>query len=931
MLFAMKQRYGILFGISALLAVLALGGPALHAQPEILVLSPDEPTGAGLQAESRIESAAKVGNITLAVWGTTLTELPATTFHTELWMVLLHGASVAGEPVRVHDDPARPYGVVSVLNLRDRFLVLWNDRSSGGTIMSRLVDTLGRFAGPEHMLASGALARDAHVWLDTGATGYTLVWGSMVDTVEHFSRVDLDSLGLAKGTPREIVTANFDNDLTFTELPGAHILRDSAGPNRFVHADGHTDPRPVIAAFVANPHYIYADTSIQVIETNPAGDAVIATHPSIFDTAITARTPVVIPGATPPTVINSLRRSIAGLCRDSAGQPLVLVDVEKLSSGLGQPGSSLGGWLEHWTVGPGGTRLDSVWTAPTYSWLNYDAGKFTLTGGNLVHQFTAGDNNALRLRYDWVQYSSNRNGDVGQTPEHAVVWVDRYGNTYTADPLAMDAAGHNSRVRALVNRSFQERASTITISPDSGTGVTVSVPFIPDHTIIYRRYPALARFGDDIVVGWKRDAANPTFLFSIWQSEAHTIGDRGQITFPQHPINWAGGETFAQTALVTRLGDRFLLSHRDRLVLKQGNRFDTYSSYTLAEPTATGTWDTLLRWTSLANAPITGELPSVIDPDSNIVHAGLIGANNELYSIRISKTRTDIAELPAHAVYAMLPFANNVVIVASDGWALRFRGSALLDSFRLEANPSNDHALYQRLRGDRFLRWFPLHSLRPDSTMRDSLARFELWSAAGELLAATDVVIGGERFDAFAFERPTDHALLIASGDARGVHLAVLDSALHLRLADSVVVFTNRPARDVVMNERGDSAWYAWQDYNPSNAAINGAIVPLPGAARLTTDTDDSPEPTVFVVRSVFPNPANERITIQIETADNAAPGIEVYDAIGRRAATGVARFGSNRTWQAEIDARALRPGAYGIVVTDRNGARHVEHVVILH
>ena len=198
---------------------------------DILLSTPDR-LNYTLPGDIEIQSAAELGDVVLAAWGTQQANPTGAGVRNALVMQVARGGKVVGSPQLVHSDSGIPHSMVSVVALQDRFCVFWNDRRPVGSgLYMRAIDTLGKPIGEEVRLGSGTL------------------YG-----VEPSAELP---------TSRIIVTST-----------GHYILRP----------DGTTDPRPVVVDLWKYRSYsILQDTSVVVI----TADSVLH-YKSVFDSTIVA-------------------------------------------------------------------------------------------------------------------------------------------------------------------------------------------------------------------------------------------------------------------------------------------------------------------------------------------------------------------------------------------------------------------------------------------------------------------------------------------------------------------------------------------------------------------------------------------------------------------------------------------------------------------
>jgi hypothetical protein len=280
---------------------------------------PLDPTNYALPFDARIQSAARIGARTLAVFGTTALA-PGDSVVNQLRMQVLEGTRLVGPQQSLHSSAARPYGVVSVLGLKRAFLVLWNDRreASPGIYMRR-VDTNGAFLGEESRYSTGVLRSSGEVRLIESIDSYDLVWSeTRSDVVETFAR-QLTGDGQFSGGEMDLGPGDIRQSMQFDSLPGITFIDRSSGFPNIIFRDSVLAVRTMPIG-LSSPFYIGGDSSIAVLLSST-----LRYYRSMFDSTIYRD--VVVP-AMPG-------RSLAVLTRDTSTgwYSIVYPDVNQVNEG----------------------------------------------------------------------------------------------------------------------------------------------------------------------------------------------------------------------------------------------------------------------------------------------------------------------------------------------------------------------------------------------------------------------------------------------------------------------------------------------------------------------------------------------------------------------------------------------------------------------
>ncbi len=123
-------------------------------------LSPADAPIYVLDGEAYGCAASRLGGNRPAAWGTTVPSFPDSVYRNGIVAAIVHADTAATAPMLVTSPAARLSTTTAVVNLSDRFIVLWNDRRAGspGAYM-QVVDTLGAPVGREQFLSTRRIAQ----------------------------------------------------------------------------------------------------------------------------------------------------------------------------------------------------------------------------------------------------------------------------------------------------------------------------------------------------------------------------------------------------------------------------------------------------------------------------------------------------------------------------------------------------------------------------------------------------------------------------------------------------------------------------------------------------------------------------------------------------------------------------------------------------
>ncbi|MBS1913043.1 MAG: hypothetical protein JST22_13735 [Bacteroidetes bacterium] len=852
---------------SALLLAAIVAHGVLSAQmPDVRISPPDSPTFV-LNQDAEIQSAARVGGRTLAAWGTTVPDSVAGSYHNELWLQMLDGPALVGAPRRLHGDEARPSGCVCVLNLHDRFLVLWNDRRTAvPAIRAQAVDTLGDGIGGEWVFRdSASLAGATSVWLRDDQGTYRITWGDAAGTAVRYFTGLLDVAGHTVRETSEIVQSNFDTRLTLDSLPGISFDRLDDGHWHRIHADGSIDPRAIPDRFLNGPHYVAADTSIVVIERDSTGAHSVAFYRSLFDTVPARRVAFTLPWQA---------KEHMALARDSTGHMVVFYDRQ---DAYGQPDGTgyRVGSLSRFTLMDDGHVADSTTLMTLYWW--FEAYTRTKSASGTLDRATVeyGDRNCTRFTYATsgsIWYSDGTGGDWNRSQ---VVTIDGNGNIYTLDPAIRPYMTSDMRNPVPVSRVAAINASAVDVRLDSTTTQRVSIALAPIGQNFPQRSPALMLRESTIDVAWVEASQEAQFSLARWNGDS--VVQRKPVTFERPAVNQQRGEHFEMTSTLWRWLDVCAVSYTGilwRYYTGAPGLIPEYSSQVLV-PDTSG-WraiDISTLATSVGDHRVYGFDPVervVAGTPASAIYRGTSLDGSPLWSTKVAGFN------PA----SILPLSAKRFILVQGDTAYRLVDGAAGGFFAL--GPAASPVRYQRLYGSTFMRFYPDSGVDAGGALHDRSVTFEMYDWSGELKGSATLNAPGSRFDPFVYQRASDGAVFILWGSEAGVHLTVLDGGMKLYLADTVVSVTHASVRSPVCAIRGDTLFAAWEDMRNGESDIFGRAWPLPEGLRSLHRTGSR---TWAGVIDLWPNPARGDLSIAWDADARQLPArIIIFDLLGREA-----------------------------------------------
>lgn len=191
-----------------------------------------------LPKEIQIEAVAELNTTTLAVWGNTVKDGDSARGVLFAYVFLNHYEK-GDWPYEFSSREARPSGWVQVIALRDRYLVLWNDRRAGPTVgYVSLVDTMGKVLTEEKLGYDEKVAAP-QVFVVQRRAGYRLFWNA--GDVPQLRWRDLDDSGrfVSPAIPeahavQRIYAARARTDTAYVDFGDSIVYRVELEANRWV-------------------------------------------------------------------------------------------------------------------------------------------------------------------------------------------------------------------------------------------------------------------------------------------------------------------------------------------------------------------------------------------------------------------------------------------------------------------------------------------------------------------------------------------------------------------------------------------------------------------------------------------------------------------------------------------------------------------------
>jgi hypothetical protein len=900
----------------AIILLSVLISSALVAQERSIRISPPDPPEPITVANGEIQSAGRIGARTLVVWGTSHHFGSDTTFGsfgTELRMQLLDGTSRVGDERAISGPDALPYGVVAVVTLGDRFIVLWNDmRPAAPGIYRRDVGIDGNAMGDEILFAAGGkLESDASLWLnDDAGGGYRLVWNDVVTGSGCYVRLDRTGSAIDGGA---LGLVNFDDTLRFSALPGVKIDRVRNDNSRFIHADGHADPRAIPDSHLFSPFYLRGDTSLLTLEWKSSTQLYLCFYRSIFDVADTHR--VLLPRG--PGNIHEPRAIII----DSTGA--ISVVFKGMFPDGGSAAISIFVYYIRQRVFPNDSIGDTVRLGSELGFTPCcDGPSVDRSGGIVSETVVTGDDNCSQstIHTHTTAYDKQSNTlDISDQVD--TMRLTSEGVVFGTNPALAPSAGRDIRSRVSVARSASADSSVVRAGVDSNM-VRLAAPKATRERNLAQTRPAVVIVHGVPVVTWRQAATIPTFGLAPFAAADSSSPRRLYTPDPRLATSSSSGGHSTYTDYFPNVGGAVATGIWDFTYPDRLDRTKPHGScsYTIALPSDTG-WrkvysvgsvDCVPMTTTIARDPLTGEIIGVTALDGGYTpRLFLLGGDGA--------RRGEVGNFTAPA-QALVPIGDSAFIVLAGKKGRLY--TTLVDWRLCDLIDSLDPlTTVQRLYGDRFL---VTHVESPTSASHLSL-RLDLYSLTGAFIRREMVVLPSSAPEISIIQRPSDNVLCILQGAGDGVHLTMLDTALAILTPDRIISDTRDSVARPSGAFMGDSLYVAWEDYRSGEPDIYGA--------RLATG-DDIPstgEPAPLAITQLAPIPTHGPLEIDLDLKSSGSVGIEFYDDLGRRVRGDRVDGVEKGHRQFKLDVSDLHPGVYMLIISAADGERGEGRIVVLH
>jgi hypothetical protein len=834
------------------------------------------------------QQLARIGTRSLLIFGSTTTD-PVTGLALPLIRLqLLEGNQNVGAQRNLTDDTAsRPTGIMQVVAGVDRFFVFFNDnRADRPGLYLQIVGIDGANIGTAQLFSTRPIGSRAPVLIVAGsaAQGYLVVWNDLSSPSSATYGRRIDPQGTIDG-PEILLGTQYGATLQASSLPGLSVLFFPQDTSRLVHASGRLDPRPVPTPRLGGAYFIGSDTSLATIEGSS-----IKVYSKIFD----ATASTTIPFPTIPGIRNESRT----ISRDPSGQ----LQIHYLRVLDTLPGL-------HYAI----ERISITQTGPSAPQRLFDS----IVKRDTLPQMTS---SRIVVGGSSINRPCMQRYSVSNLVIFEATLPDRINRRFGEIGFSVDESG-----------SFSKNALDALNACNSVAGFTLG------------RYPidsvsrVVVHFGaDSVLVEHRRSQISvgiperlPNLfnrtgkIYSTWT----TTADSGTMLLQN--LDGTLSDTPTVVASYTARGKGIRMPEAEILVsqsLARPNDTTFRAQFGLQVGSIAG-WTLAVSLDQSDRNPISFRLDdAAFDPTRNEIIAlisrmsgaavrrtSIFGVDqNGEYLWRIDSLPTTA---PATGEISLIPTGEFQYIVVSGSSATRLNRENIVGNFSFGSSWTDAH--YQRLLGERFLRW------HLSGANRDRIEA-EIYSVTGQLLhsqtfAAGTAITG----DPFVVENPATRSLAFLYAGATGIRVFYQDSTFDGEFLHGAVSNATTTAVNPAGTWLDDTLQVVWEDYRSGEPDIYGTWWTPSRAASVR-----EPAGLVGLSLAVVPNPASGPVSIVVTSRRSATATLEVVDMRGRAVAHRDITLAAGSSAY-PLDLSALPAGAYMLVVD--GGSEQVSTPIIVH
>lgn len=777
-----------------LLSLLSLAGGSVSAQTEDILLS-SEPTEPIFTADGQIQSSGRIGAHRLAVWGTS--EVRGTETVNALRMQMLQNAELLGPQKSLCSEEARPYGFVQVVPLDRNFLVVWNDRRSGGAgTYARVVGLNGEGTG-EAKIWDGAVDSAGIAVVEAGADlllcwsdagGRDGIYASRVD--RNGSRVGTVML-LSQGRLAGVQRPLFPIGITVLDRKnGAPVVVDAGGQIITLGGAGEK---------LLLPYYIDEEGRVTTIQ-----DGVVRQYRGMLESApfrtVTVSVPAEAIKGSVFAIVDSLGRiqilygmgggSIQGPMR---GVPASLRRMTEISPGV----FSAPVTVNQYTIIWGDGHCDYVSAAPTGGTVERGPGNtyrmklafnttHTIDCSGIKETYTGSSTVQFPINGDGALLSGTFPATYGLHPDGAIFRVP----SLTASEVEVVIGAQRKRLTAPVHME------------------TVSVP---------QQSPIIEISGNDLLVGWLSAGLDTVASLVRWNGGGSiaklpslSVGMERELSQPYFEVQ-------NTKTMFAQAGRGMLERTRTWRAYNSAGVYQRYDTAIYSIPTPGG-WKTILQGSI---GEVGTPLSWAVSPEKRefVVAFGLRPLGIQYYRVRVSAFDTAGREVSRIDSCPIGIIQRMTILPVGDGEfvMIDLYGTGRITATRFtplskEALPSS--AYYLPMLGGRYLR----------SYIGDPIT-LDLYDRNAAVLDHATVAPVSNPVNQYIVQNPADSGIAILYTGEGGVKMVTLDKELNVVDSTQVISATRGKVGRVAAAFKGDSLYVVWEDFRNATTDIYGRVV----------------------------------------------------------------------------------------------------------
>lgn len=900
----------------------------VHAQfAEDVRLSAIEPLVHNLPEEYRIQSADSAGNRTLVVWGTSR-NLSQEEVAGQLRYQILDGATPADTQRALTSDEAFPHTYVRVVSLSSRFLVLWLDaRPDSAGLYGAVLDSTGAIIYPEFRLGPEIAPHKklgTRVFVaGTPDEGRLVMWhindGQRTSTTGI--RISPEGIPVSEAIEighilQEVLPYGRFQDMTVLQFDSSTAL---------IRHDGAIEEREVKDSLLRG--VFAADTSVARLN-----GSTIENYASPFATAPDWTIQI--------SALDSAAGQTGLLTRDSSGRLVlyyVTIGLEGHYPGTGRQYTN--GYRIFIYAPDSISATEHIYSDTSfYGYLNHSDGfdrhyRTTwsspgLENSGLLHielectTYYHGTPLKTEICYQYFSVDSAGNFVVGDSG---------YKQTYTEHVMAVSRADidASSSVTLYAADSFvtlQATAARTQLDTDQCSPVLMAL----DDTTV-------SCFWIDLKSGYALSQVSIPFDSTPAPIQYFTSPEPGP---PEIRDNWAS------EVQITRHPDynEVSLNTASNAVIvanEFGINFDVIEIYT---PTYTESYRISHHGYQLTLpdpqgwSPIYKEVAkwhSREDGSFRYIRGRVLGYNTARKEWTIATQVTPSRRKPegkwelstitnsGEKVWGIdsletiggtfISLDKGLFILANESSASLYTGDGIQQTFQFKSQAS---AHFIALSSSSFLRYYTLGN--------DDIWQLEKYTAQGGLEATTRVTFSHmQGLPAFIINQENASIAVLFGTNSDGIHATFLDSTLRVRISDTLVSRLQGKAIAPSGLYYENTLHVVWEDYRNGTPDIYGNAFSWPN---LDTTILTASRQAVPKGIEVYPNPARERFTIEIDPQTGTDISLQILDVAGRTVSNRILPHGARVQ---EISVTHLPAGIYHLHWKAGNGSG-TERIVVV-